>query len=90
MSSNISDRRRVEPPVVPPEPLEPPELPELPAVPLLEDVEYLLVVDPDDWVVTSVPNSVQSEQSSSSAPSTLVVVSDDCSAPHISHWAIPG
>ena len=52
-----------------------------------DEVEYF--VDPEDDVVrTSVPNSVQSSQSSSSAPSTFAVVSDDCSAPHISHCDI--
>lgn len=54
-----------------------------------EDVEYLVLVD--DWlsVRTSVPKSVQSSHSSSSAPSTFVVVSDELFAPHISHWGIP-
>ena len=65
------------------EPLLPPEAPEL-----LLEVEYLLDPDDEDSVLTSVPNSVHSSQSSSFAPSTFVVVSDDCSAPHISHWAI--
>src|SRR6056297_925636 len=65
------------------EPLLPPEEPEL-----LLDVEYLLDPEDDDSVWTSVPNSVHSSQRSSFAPSTFVVVSDDCSAPHISHWAI--
>jgi hypothetical protein len=36
-----------------------------------------------------VPKSLHSSQSSSSAPSTLTVVSDDLDAPHISHWGIP-
>jgi hypothetical protein len=49
-----------------------------------EDVEYFVDAD-DDVVRTSVPKSEQSSQSSSSAPSTFVVVSDDVSAPHISH-----
>lgn len=53
-----------------------------------EDVEYLLVELDDDSVRTSVPKSLHSSQSSSSAPSTLTVVSDDLEAPHISHWGI--
>jgi hypothetical protein len=92
MSSNISDRERLDPP---------PELPEpavvdvlLPVEPdwlveLLPEVEYLLDPDDEESVFTSVPKSVHSSQSSSSAPSTFVVVSDDPSAPHISHCAIP-
>ncbi len=54
------------------------------------DVEYLVEPDAElDSVRTSVPNSEQSSQSSSSAPSTLTVVSDGRSLPHISHWGIP-
>ncbi|GAA0658700.1 hypothetical protein GCM10009019_23860 [Salarchaeum japonicum] len=73
-------RRRVfdDPPEEPLEPLEPPEE-------LLEDVEYLVDVADDDWVFTSVPKSAQSSQTSSSAPSTLMVLGDAVSAPHISH-----
>lgn len=52
------------------------------------EVEYFVDVVSVDSVVTSVPNSVQSPQSSSSAPSTLVVVREAFSAPHISHWGI--
>lgn len=50
-----------------------------------EDVEYFVDDEDDDWVRTSVPNPLQSPQSWSSAPSTFVVVSEDFSAPHISH-----
>lgn len=53
-----------------------------------EDVEYFVLVE-ELWVSrTSVPKSVQSSHSSSSAPSTFVVVSEGLSAPHISHWGI--
>jgi hypothetical protein len=54
-----------------------------------DEVEYLLDELDDDSVRTSVPKSLQSSQRSSSAPSTLTVVSDDFEAPHISHWGIP-
>jgi hypothetical protein len=60
---------------------------------LLEDwleelVEYF--VEPLElcWVFTSVPNSAQSSQTSSSAPSTLIVFGEVVSFPHISHWTI--
>jgi hypothetical protein len=89
----MSDRERLDPPPEPPEPpavdVLPPEPPELPEVELPPEVEYLLDPDDEDSVLTSVPKSVHSSQSSSSAPSTFVVVSDDPSAPHISHCAIP-
>lgn len=53
---------------------------------LLEDVEYFVeVLEVDPGVFTSVPNPVQLEQTCSFAPSTLMVVGDDVSAPHISH-----
>src|SRR6056297_592800 len=85
MSSNMSFLRRVDPP----DPVEPPvDPPEEPEVPLLDEVEYLLVLEEDSWVSTVVPNPWQFSQSSSSAPSTFVVVSDVSSAPHISHWGI--
>lgn len=55
-----------------------------------EDVEYFVdPEEPDDPVRTSVPKPLQPSQSSNSAPSTFVVVSEDFSAPHISHWGIP-
>jgi hypothetical protein len=76
----MSRRRRVEE--------DPPESPddedELPDPDPDEEVEYFVEVD-EEVVVTSVPNSVQSSQSSNSAPSTFVVVSEARSAPHISH-----
>ncbi len=50
-----------------------------------EDVEYFVEVELDSWVFTSVPKSVQSPQTSSSAPSTLIVLGLAVSAPHISH-----
>jgi hypothetical protein len=53
-------------------------------------VEYLVEVCEDPPCgLTSVPKSVQFSQTSSSAPSTLIVFADDVSAPHISHWTIP-
>ncbi|KDE60308.1 hypothetical protein EL22_02995 [Halostagnicola sp. A56] len=59
------------------EPEEPPEL---------EPVEYFVdVLELEEPVFTSVPKSVQSEHTSSLAPSTLIVFGDDVSAPHISH-----
>ena len=58
---------------------------ELEDFPLEEDVEYLPVDVEDDSWRTSVPKSVQESQSSSSAPSTFVVVKDAWLAPHISH-----
>src|SRR6056297_451070 len=79
MSSNMSRRRRDVPPVEPPDEDDPEDFePD-------EEVEYLVEADEEDCVRTSVPNSLQSSQSSSSAPSTFVVVSDARSAPHISH-----
>lgn len=51
-----------------------------------ELVEYFVdVLELEDPVFTSVPKSVQSEHTSSLAPSTLIVFGDDVSAPHISH-----
>ncbi len=51
-----------------------------------DDVEYLVDVSPDeDWVLTSVPKSAQSLQTSNSAPSTFTFFGDEVSAPHISH-----
>jgi hypothetical protein len=54
-----------------------------------DEVEYFVEDELLDSVRTSVPKSEHSSQSSSSAPSTFVVVSDELSAPHISHWGIP-
>ncbi len=54
-----------------------------------DEVEYFVDVLDVDSVRTSVPKPLQFSQSSSSAPSTFVVVSDPFSAPHISHWGIP-
>jgi len=50
-----------------------------------DPVEYFVDVLEDSWVFTSVPKSTHSEQTSSSAPSTLTVFGSDVSAPHISH-----
>ena len=51
-----------------------------------DPVEYLVeVLDAELGDFTSVPKSVQFEQTSSFAPSTLMVFGDDVSAPHISH-----
>jgi hypothetical protein len=64
--------------------LDPPDLlEELPPDEL--DVEYFVDVVDVSWVLTSVPKSAQLSQTSSSAPSTLIVFGDDVSAPHISH-----
>lgn len=51
----------------------------------LEDVEYLVDDDEESAVVTSVPNSVHSSQTSSSAPSIFTRLGDDTALPHISH-----
>ncbi len=59
--------------------LEPPDDPEL-------EVEYFVdVLELADGDRISVPKSVQFEQTSNFAPSTLMVFGDDVSAPHISH-----
>jgi hypothetical protein len=68
--------------VLPAEPLDPDD-PE-PVLPEFE-VEYFVDDEELDSVRTSVPNSLQSSHSCSSAPSTFTVVSDGCSLPHISH-----
>jgi len=49
----MSFLRRVDPPELVEPPVDPPEEPE---VPLLDEVEYLLVLDEDGWVSTVVPN----------------------------------
>jgi len=76
-------RRRREPLLPPPE--DPLDEESLDGVPELELVEYLLPLVLDGSSRTSVPKSAQELHSSSSAPSTFVVVSEACSAPHISH-----
>ncbi len=51
-----------------------------------EEVEYFVEVELESsWVLTSVPKSEQLSQTSSSAPSTLMVFGELVSAPHISH-----
>ena len=90
MSSYISDRRLDRPELdVPPVEDDPAvlvELDELFERPELELVEYFVeVLEVDPGVFTSVPKCVQFEQTSSFAPSTLIVVGDGVSAPHISH-----
>ncbi len=54
-----------------------------------ELVEYFVLVDPLVGCDTSVPRLAQESQTSSSAPSTLIVFGAPVSAPHISHWTIP-
>jgi hypothetical protein len=83
-------RRRPPPPLDPPAPpvaLEPDDPPDDPLEELDEPelVEYLVLVVELSWVVTSVPNSVHSSQTSSSAPSILTVFGAAVSVPHISH-----
>lgn len=75
----MSCRRRCDPPE---------ELPEFDVEPSELDVEYFVEVLEEDDVCTSVPNSVQSSHTSSSAPSTLTVFGFAVSAPHISHWTM--
>jgi hypothetical protein len=53
-----------------------------------EEVEYFVDVELDSWVLTSVPKSEQLSQTSNSAPSTLIVIGEPVSAPHISHCTI--
>jgi hypothetical protein len=50
-----------------------------------EDVEYFVEADDEDSCLTSVPKSVHSSQTSSSAPSTLTRLGELVSLPHISH-----
>jgi hypothetical protein len=76
----MSDRRR-DPPEDPPDD----EDDEESLDPSDEEVEYFVAVELDSWVFTSVPKSVQLSQTSSSAPSTLIVLGLAVSAPHISH-----
>ncbi|EMA25016.1 hypothetical protein C435_03044 [Haloarcula marismortui ATCC 33799] len=50
-----------------------------------DDVEYFVDVDDVSSVLISVPKSVHSSQTSSSAPSILTRFGDETSVPHISH-----
>jgi len=73
-------RRRLE---LPPDELDADELEEDDP---LEDVEYLVDVDEEESsVFSSVPKSVHSSQTSSSAPSIFTRLGDETSLPHISH-----
>jgi hypothetical protein len=87
MSSNMSRRRRVEPPDEDEDDDDEDEDDDDEDEDE-EDVEYFVDPEFDDSVRTSVPNWVQSSHSWSSAPSTFVVVSEARSAPHISHWGM--
>jgi hypothetical protein len=52
----------------------------------LDEVEYFVDVDEEESsVLSSVPKSVHSSQTSSSAPSILTRLGDETSLPHISH-----
>jgi hypothetical protein len=52
----------------------------------LDEVEYFVEVDDEESsVLSSVPKSVHSSQTSSSAPSILTRLGDETSVPHISH-----
>jgi hypothetical protein len=50
-----------------------------------DEVEYFVEADEEDCCLTSVPKSVHSSQTSSSAPSTLTRLGELVSLPHISH-----
>jgi hypothetical protein len=50
-----------------------------------DDVEYFVEVSEAPPVLTSVPNSAQESQTSSSAPSILTAFGVEVSVPHISH-----
>jgi hypothetical protein len=52
---------------------------------LLDDVEYFVDVLEESAWVTSVPKSVHSSQTSSSAPSIFTRLGELTSFPHISH-----
>jgi hypothetical protein len=77
-------RRRCDPPEDPPAEDEAEDDEEAESDPDPE-VEYFVDVEELDSVRTSVPNPLQSSQTSISAPSILTVVREDCSEPHISH-----
>lgn len=70
---------------------DPPELDELDALDELEEleeldpVEYFVEVLEESACVTSVPKSVHSSQTSSSAPSIFTRFGEFVSVPHISH-----
>mgnify|MGYP000179837484 CR=1 FL=1 len=51
----------------------------------LDPVEYLVDAPEELCCFTSVPNSVHSSQTSSSAPSIFTVFGEFVSVPHISH-----
>ena len=51
----------------------------------LDPVEYFVDVPEELCCFTSVPNSVHSSQTSSSAPSIFTVFGEAVSVPHISH-----
>jgi len=51
----------------------------------LDPVEYFVDVPAELCCFTSVPNSVHSSQTSSSAPSIFTVFGEFVSVPHISH-----
>jgi hypothetical protein len=55
----------------------------------LDPVEYFVDVVVESSWVTSVPNSVHSSQTWSSAPSIFTVLGEFVSVPHISHWTGP-
>lgn len=86
----MSERRVLDPPELV---LELEEAPPDPPLVLDDDpdpVEYFVDVLELEGCLTSVPKSVQFEQTSSFAPSTLIVFGDAVSAPHISHWTMEG
>lgn len=52
----------------------------------LDEVEYFVEVeDEESFVFSSVPKSVHSSQTSSSAPSIFTRLGEETSVPHISH-----
>ena len=54
-----------------------------------DPVEYFVDVLDESACVTSVPKSVHSSQTSSSAPSIFTRFGELVSVPHISHWTGP-
>ncbi|ELY63979.1 hypothetical protein C489_18067 [Natrinema versiforme JCM 10478] len=81
----MSERRWLEPPELEELALEPDDWPPPLEEDELDPVEYFVDELELEVSLTSVPKSVQSEHTSSFAPSTLMVFGDDVSAPHISH-----
>jgi len=70
----------------PPPELDEDELDEDDPLDPLDDVEYFVDVDEEESsVFSSVPKSVHSSQTSSSAPSILTRLGEETSLPHISH-----